>query len=135
MLYGLIDELLYEKADILQWQALFCIARQLFALGHFPQGEECLFHYMFTLDYDFSEENERQLPLGSVLSLRTEFFRNPLSLLQLSRTAIRRLLPMNDFERHVQPLPLPPLLLEYVWQANEMLNDVAPPEVFDHQPL
>lgn len=56
-----------------------------------------------------------------VVPLAEEFFRKPLSLLQLSRIAIRSSLGMNQFERRVQTLPLPPLLLGYVWRANEML--------------
>lgn len=40
---------------------------------------------------------------------------------------IRGLVGMNDFERSLRSLMLPPLLFEYVWQANEMLVDVAPP--------
>ena len=60
-----------------------------------------------------------------------EFLRSPLSLLQLSRVEIRRLVGTNDFRGRMETLQkmglLPPRLLEYVWRENEMLANVAPP--------
>ena len=57
-----------------------------------------------------------------------EFFLKPLTLLQLSRVEIRRLVGMNDFKDRMETLKkmklLPPLLYAYVWQANEMFADV-----------
>lgn len=53
--------------------------------------------------------------------LLKEFFRNPLSLQQLSRIQIRLSIGIYNFERFVKTLPLPPPLLAYVWRANEML--------------
>lgn len=51
-----------------------------------------------------------------------EFLSGPLSLMQLSRIEIRSLIGVRQFERRVNSLKLPPLLLEYVSRANEMLN-------------
>ena len=56
-----------------------------------------------------------------VAPLLLEFFSGPLTLLQLSRIEIRRLVGMRQFERRVQQLPLPRLLLDYVWRADELL--------------
>ena len=59
------------------------------------------------------------------MPLVNEFFQKPLSLLQMSRMEIRRLVGMNDFKDRMVTLKkmglLPPLLFKYVWQANEML--------------
>ena len=64
------------------------------------------------------------------MPLVNEFFQKPLSLLQMSRMEIRRLVGMNDFKDRMVTLKkmglLPPLLFKYVWQANEMLAWVAP---------
>lgn len=54
--------------------------------------------------------------------LKTEFYRQPLSLLQLSRLQIRCAVAINEFEHRVKTLRLPPALLTYVWRANEMLS-------------
>ena len=95
VLYELINNLLYEYLEIPQRESLFCIARQFLALGLFPErGSICFHNYL------------KRYAIASVRSLQTEFFRNPLSLLQLSRAAIRRLLGMNGFERRAQTLPL-----------------------------
>ena len=56
-----------------------------------------------------------------VAPLLREFFSGPLTLLQMSRIEIRLLVGMRQFERRVQQLPLPRILLHYVWRANEML--------------
>ena len=72
------------------------------------------------------ELSRRYIADASVCLLLKEYFCNPLSLLQLSRDVICRLIGMKDFERRVQPLPLSPLLLENVWRANETLSEVAP---------
>ena len=135
VLSELIYELLNNKMESLRWESLFRIARQLLALALFRQRGAVLFLFYLKIFFKISEEEERKFPVDNVLSLRTEFFRNPLSLLQLSRAAIRRLFAMNDFERRIKTLPLPPLLLEYVWRANEMLKDVAPVEGSDPQPF
>lgn len=110
------------------------IARQLLALGllqmgggllQFDQCEKCYATSHPEVSYYFVKKEHLQAKCFDVyaLSLQREFFEKPLSLLQLSRAAIRRQLGMNDFERRVQTLQLPPLLLEYVWLANEMLAD------------
>lgn len=46
-----------------------------------------------------------------LVPLKTEFYRKPRSLLQLSRLQILRSVGSGDFERRVKSLPLPPLLL------------------------
>ena len=63
-----------------------------------------------------------------VLFAKNSFELRSLSLLQLSRAAIRRRLGVNDFTRRVQTLPLPPLLRNYVWLANEMLRHLPLPK-------
>ena len=122
-------------------EANFRIIRQFFALGIFPNvvshsfddDEQGFFDYYFDVDDQTKREDAHKSYVSKVLPLQTEFFRSPLSLLQLSRAAIRQQLGMNDFERRVKTLPLPPLLLEYVWRANEILADVAPPEGLESQ--
>ena len=52
-----------------------------------------------------------------------EFFSGRLTLQQLSRIEIRRAIGMPHFERRVNALPLPPLILGYVSKAMEMLTD------------
>ena len=125
-------------------EANFRVARQLFALGIFPEGGTHSFDEdakNFLDDFDEDEEEEKEEAhkcyVARVIPLEIEFFRTPHSLLQLSRAKMRRLLGMNDFELRVKTLPLPPQLLEYVWRANEELVDVAPPEGLDleDQPL
>ena len=54
-----------------------------------------------------------------------EFFSGPLTLLQLSRVEIRRAIGFRHFERRVNSLQLPPLLLRYVLRADEMLSEAA----------
>lgn len=54
--------------------------------------------------------------------LKMEFYRQPLSLLQLSRLQIRCAVGINEFERRVKTLRLPSALLTCVWRANEMLS-------------
>ena len=109
VLYGLIKRHLVKDHEILRRESLFRIAHQLLALGIFRERGALNFHYYNSL--------------VCVRSLLTEFLQNSLSLLQLSRAVIRRLLGINDFEHRVQTLPLPPPLLEYVWRANEMLAE------------
>ena len=114
VLYGLFKHLVvkYHKT---RRESLFCIVRQLLALGIFRERGEIYYHYYYRYQSEVS-----------VRSLLTEFFQNPLSLLQLSRAAIRQLLGMNDFERSVQTLPLPPVRhcsSSCAWGANEMLFD------------
>lgn len=70
-----------------------------------------------------TKEYRKKCPFVS--SLVNEFFRHPLSLLQLSRMKIRRSIGMFDFERRVKFLQLPPLLLSYVWRANEILSTTS----------
>ena len=133
VLFRLLHQLLLSELDLLQWESLFRIARQLFALGLFRQRGESLFHFYLVIILKHLERKKRKFPVARVFSLRSEFFRNALSLLQLSRASIRCQFGMNDFERRVRTLPLPPLLLKYVWRANEMLKGVAPPEGADPQ--
>lgn len=115
------------------------IAKQLLVLGLFcqpePQEKHKLLRWPFRYLYD---EHKTQLiwcklccdwlkqetteECRHVIPLVTEFFRNPLSLQQLSRIEIRRSIGMNDFKRRVKTLPLPPPLLTYVWCANEFLE-------------
>ena len=113
----------------------FRILRQLLALGLFREPESEQF---WSAQCDGCQYKNpaalvihRQCPL--LIPLLNEFLRMPLSLLQLSRMEIRRLVGMNDFERRLRTLLLPPLLLEYVWRANEMLIEVVPQESKDSE--
>ena len=70
----------------------------------------------------------RKCPL--LMPFVDEFFRGPLSLLQLSRAEIRRLVGTNDFSNRMKTLQnnglLPPRLVEYVWRADELLAADVP---------
>lgn len=133
-LYALVRDLHVDYS-------VYRIARQLLALGLFrePEPQEAKLQQLrwplrCFYDEDYSrfihcdicrighkQESTQECPL--VAPLMTEFFRNPLSLQQLSRIEIRRSVGMNDFERRVKTLSLPPLLLSYVWRANELLQN------------
>ena len=110
---------------------LFRIFRQLLALGSFRIPDSEQFWSARCLGCPATNQSSlvtnRQCRL--LMPLVNEFFRKPLSLLQLSRVEIRRLVGMNDFKERMETLEkiglLPPLLFEYVWRANEMLADVA----------
>ena len=128
-------EVLSQVLDLLSCNVLskqesaFRIARQLFALGIFRERGALSFHrYLQCNPVD-------EARVSSICNLQTEFFRNPLSLQQQSRAAIRQLVGMNDFEGRVQNFPLPPLLLKYLWKADEMLSASEPPEGFKNQPF
>ena len=115
------------------------VSRQLLAIGLFwkpttYQNPELkwppLSHYIhiYQCIYGFNcpkwaAENKlsESLMCSRFASLLHEFFSGPLTLLQLSRIELRRLVGMRQFERRVQQLPLPRLLLDYVWRADEML--------------
>ena len=101
-------------------ESLFRILRQLFALGLYRKRGA------FNINYYLKSSAVDELSSAGVRSLVRESLWNPLSLQQLSRAKIRKLLGLNGFERRVQSLPLPSLLLKYVWLANEMLAEVAP---------
>ena len=111
----------------------FRILRQLLALGLFrdADSEQSWSAYCEQCEDCFVIHGKlvthRQCPLAPLVD---EFFRKPLTLLQLSRMEIRRLVGMNDFKDRMETLKkmklLPPLLFEYVWRANEMLADVEP---------
>ena len=114
-------ESLHECARHPKREALLRIIRQLYALGLCRDMEFPLRNCIVCL---FQSGFQKSKCLDAMaLSLRKEFIQNPPSLLQLARMAIRRRLGMNDFERRVKTLPLPPLLLKYVWLANEKLAD------------
>lgn len=115
------------------------ISRQLLALGLFrtPRGNpkrswirRCLFDDRFVLQmwwicsicgsqYELKFTDECPI----ITPLLAEFYDEPLSLQQLSRIEIRSSLGIYEFETRVKTLPLPPSLLTYVWEANEMLSD------------
>ena len=109
----------------------FRILRQLLALGLFRDADNEQFWSAYCEDCFVVTQatlvTHRQCP--RLAPLVDEFFRKPLSLLQLSRMEIRRLVGMNDFKDRMETLQklglLPPLLFKYVWRANEMLVDVA----------
>ena len=108
----------------------FHILRQLLSLGLFRDAES----EQFWSARCEGCSNEHQAELVTrrqcrlLMPLVEEFFRKPLSLLQLSRVEIRRLVGMNDFKERMETLQkmglLPTSLFEYVWRANEMLADV-----------
>ena len=121
VLEKLIESLLRHnfKTDSVR-ESVFCIGRQLLALGFFRERGALFFHF-YLQHYPVYALDDIQI--ANVRSLQTEFFRTALSLLQLSRTAIRLLVGTNNFEHRVRTLHLPPLLLKYVWRAAEMLTD------------
>ena len=108
------------------------ILRQLLALGLFRDADNEQFWSAYCDDCYFVTQatlvTHRQCP--RLAPLLNEFFRKPLSLLQLSRMEIRRLVGMSNFKDRMETLKkmgvLPPLLFDYVWRANEMLADVVP---------
>lgn len=147
-LYGLIDSLhinhnlFGNEGDMAKHlsdiAAAHRVARQLLALGLFrvPHGDpklswarRCLYdewasrqgllHCEICCD-GHNSQTTQECPV--IEPLINEFFRQPLSLLQLSRIEIRCSLGINCFERRIRTLPLPPCLLTYVWHANEMLS-------------
>ena len=98
--------------------------RQLYALGIFRMREvlrslDKLHEIAEEVDVGVFAPRQNYFPRRRFLEM--DFVRTPHTLLQLSRVSIRRSVRMSDFERRVQTLLLPPLLLEYVWRANEML--------------
>ena len=121
-----------QSATVLQ------IVRQLCALGHFRGPDRVDFwtdrcrQCSLVTDFNPPVPNQECVIMAPLLD---EFFQKPLSLLQLSRMEIRRLVGMNDFERRLKTLLLPPLLLEYVWRANEMLAGVSPLEDQNPHPI
>lgn len=129
-----------HSSDISDRRAAFRIARQLLALAFFlePVGYPKLQwprRYFYNVNFvhrscaacALGHRPETTLECQRVLPLINEFFRNPLSLQQLSRIELRRSVGMIDFERRIQTLPLPPSLLAYTWRANEFLADVLSP--------
>ena len=108
----------------------FRILRQLLSLGLFREADSEQFWSArcegCSNEHQAALVTRRQCRL--LIPLQDEFFRKPLSLLQLSRGEIRLLVGMNYFKERMETLQkmglLPPSLFEYVWRANEMLADV-----------
>ena len=128
--------------DVGAQSKFFRICRQLFALGIFQQpdlnsnenrhlswGRRCI--YNSTNSWSLRCEicrighlinNTEECPV--VAPLVREFLSGPLTLLQLARIKIRRLIGVRHFERRVDTLKqLPPLCLRYVARADEMLAE------------
>ena len=119
----------------------FRICRQLLALGLFREPE-----FSDTIDrrlswarrclYNGTDSTEISCDICStghlfsstevcpiVAPLIREFFSGPLTLLQLARIEIRRLIGVRHFERRIDTLKrqLPPIVFRYISRANEML--------------
>lgn len=119
-----------HSVDAANSNAAYRIARQLLALGIFrePGASSMLTSHCSCFNNRCDESNvrppRRKNQYPHLLPLLNGFFRETLSLLQLSRIEIRDAVGMRYFERRVKTLSLPPLLLTYVWHANEMLDEV-----------
>ena len=117
------------------------VCRQLLALGFFRKShtgsdgesnERCFLIRKMNLLCDLCKENcpicypvpgsnTEKCPV--IAQLFSEFISVPLTLLQLSRMEIRRLIGVRHFELDVNALSLPPLLRTYISGANEMLSE------------
>ena len=138
-LHFLVGHYLRELSTLDSYDAArIRILRQLLALGLFRELASEQFWSApcghCRLENQAALVPRRQCP--RVAPFVDEFLRGPLSLLQLSRAEIRRLVGTKNFSSCMETLQkmgfLPPLLLEYVWRANEMLADAASqPQLFD----
>lgn len=130
--------IIHKEKESSQDSAAFRVCRQLLALGVFRRPVDadpivlwtkcCLYGTHRLIQCDFCSEGKElstteECPI--VARLGSEFFSGPLTLQQLSRIEIRRCIGVRHFERRINTLPLPPLLLEYVSRANEMLTEEA----------
>ena len=127
------------------------VCRQLLALGLFRQpdfnddvdpqlawGQRCLYDGQdstnIIIQCDICPKchlsNSEMCPI--VAPLIREFFNGPLTLLQLARIEIRRLIGVRHFERRVNTLTrqLPPLIFRYIFRADEMLDENPLPNEF-----
>lgn len=106
------------------------ILRQLLALGLFRDEDSEMFWSAYCINCSLTKSTHiTHRQCSHLAPLADEFIQSPLTLMQLSRIEIRRLVGMNDFKNRMESLQneelLPPMLLKYVWRANEMLFDVA----------
>ena len=119
------------------------ICKQLLALGYgrrelHPQGvplydenledtRQVLQKYKSQLDSDesiSSSDSDKSIIAAELQAILDAFDAGPLSLLQLSRIAVRRAIGGVHFARHMKALSslLPPLLYDYVADPTELLN-------------
>ena len=130
------------------------VCRQLLALGLFRQPvfnyevdpqlawpRRCLYDGLFSRSIHVYLQcaicpnchllsNSETCPI--VAPLIRQFLSDPLTLLQLARIEIRRLIRVRHFERRVNTLKgqLPPLFFRYISRADEMLNETLYPMSF-----